>query len=345
MKKRVLALLMSTVTAVALLAGCGGSGKTADDYVKLSGYKGITIDKLEKEVVTDDEVDAYIDSIIGQFSDKAVENGDMVNIDYVGTMDGEEFDGGSSQGVSLEIGSNTFIPGFEDSVLGHHSGDQFEFNGKFPDDYGVEALAGKDVTFAITLNYIEELDDAVKPKLTDELAVKMSTTGAKTVDEYREEVRAELQVTRDADYQDMLEGTVWNAVLDKVQVKELPQDRVDANVEMITKQYQEYADSMGVTLEDMLEEYYQMTLEDFNKEVKAGAEDNILQEVVSQMIAEKEGLVPSEDEYQQAIEEMAEEYGYRNVESLKEVADEETLKNMILQDIVVKWLTQYAVQK
>ena len=144
MKKKVLAGLLA---GAMILTGCAASTGLETDELKISCYKGVEIEAVEKpEEITDEEVEMAIQSnleanaVITEITDRAVEDGDTVDIDFVGKVDGEVFDGGSAENYSLEIGSGSFIDGFEDSIIGHEVGDTFDWNGKFPEEYA-EQLA------------------------------------------------------------------------------------------------------------------------------------------------------------------------------------------------------------
>ena len=163
MKKKVVAILTGALAASMLLSGCAASKGLETDELKISMYKGVEVEEVEKpEEVTDEDVENTINATlqsnatIKEITDRAVESGDTATIDFVGKMDGEEFDGGSSTDYPLEIGSGQFIDGFEDSVIGHEIGETYDWNGKFPDNYDNTDLAGKDVVFTITVKSISQ---------------------------------------------------------------------------------------------------------------------------------------------------------------------------------------------
>lgn len=327
--------------SAALLAGCSGSNKASNDYVTVVGYKGIEIDDIEEPEVTDEEVDDYINSLLVQYSPQEVKEGDTVNIDYVGVMDGEQFDGGSSQGVDLEIGSDTFIPGFEDSVIGHKAGDTYDFNGKFPDDYLIEYLKGRDVTFTITVNYIN--GDVELPELDDELVASLSDS-AKTVEEYKEEVKNQLEESKQSDYESQLQTAAWDAVMEKAEVTSYPEDKVEEYTNLMMQQYESYAEQSDMELEEMLESFYQMSLDDFKEQVDTAAKESIKQEMVAEVIAKAEKLEPTDEELDAEFEKLAEDYGYEDVDALREVADDDTLRSIVIQNRVREYLGKNAIQ-
>ena len=177
------------------------------DYLKIEddAYKNLTVQVAPAQKATDEEVNEEIntsityledyDEIVVKKTEGKVKSGDTVNIDYVGTKDGEAFDGGSAQGYDLEIGSGSFIDGFEEGLIGKEIGSEVDLNLTFPEDYGVEDLNGADVVFHVTLNYIAEI-----PELTDELAKKLSGGEYDNVKDYVESVRSSIQSGYDEDY-------------------------------------------------------------------------------------------------------------------------------------------------
>ena len=189
MKKKVAMLLTGVMAVSLMMTGCQSAKGLETENVKISVYKGVEVDKVDKpSEVTDDDVNTQIQSVLDENSTteevtgRAVKKGDTATIDFVGKMNGEAFDGGSSTDYPLEIGSNSFIDGFEDSIIGHNAGDTFDWNGKFPENYGSSDLAGKDVTFTIT---VKSISKKKTPKLTDKFVKKVSKE-SKTVEEYKD---------------------------------------------------------------------------------------------------------------------------------------------------------------
>lgn len=347
MKRRIALLLAGVCTVSLLAAGCTKSNEASNDYVTVSGYKGIEVDKVEAEEITDDSIDSYISSMLEQnateeeVTGRAVESGDTVNIDYVGKIDGEAFEGGSAEGQSLVIGSGSFIEGFEDSVIGHEVGETFDWNGKFPDPYTNNTeLSGKDVVFTITVNAITK---SVPAELNDEF-VKSVSEESKTVDEYKAEVKKTLEKNATDNQDSSLQEAAWNAVLEKAEVKKYPDGEVDEVKEQLIQQYKDIAESYGMEYEDLITQQSGMSVEDFEKKAKEAAENSVKQKLVAEVIAEKEKLMPSDDEFKKEYEKMAEQYGYEDVDAMKEVADEDTLKTIVVQNIVKEWIADNCVQ-
>lgn len=348
MKKKAVGLLAGAMSAAMFLTGCS-SNSASSDYVTVNGYKEVEVDDIEEpDEVTDEDVEQYIEAVLTQYGtteeikDRAVESGDTVNIDFVGKMDGEEFDGGSSEAYNLEIGSGSFIEGFEDSIIGHMPGETFDWNGSFPDDYQNTDYAGKDVTFTITVNYI--CGETTYPELTDEFVQTVSEE-SETVDEYKEEIKNLLSENGTTDYDTQLQSAAWDAVLEKAELKGYPEGEVEESATQLTDQYKEIAEQYGMEYADFLEQYYGMTEEDFEEQAKSAAEESIKQRLVAEAIADKEKLTPKNDEeWQEEYEALAEEYGYEDVDALMEVADEDTLKSIITINKVKEFLAEHAIQ-
>lgn len=349
MKKKVAGLLTGALVTAMFLTGCS-SNSASSDYVTVNGYKEVEVDDIEEpDEVTDEDVDQYIEAVLTQYgmteqiTDRAVESGDTVNIDFVGKMDGEAFDGGSSEAYNLEIGSGSFIEGFEDSIIGHMPGETFDWNGKFPDEYDNNPdLAGKDVTFTITVNYI--CGETTYPELTDELVQTLSEE-SKTVEEYREEIKKMLSENGNTDYDTQLQESAWDAVLEKTEIKEYPEGEVEKYTQELLDQYKQLAEEYGMEYGDFLQQYYGVSEEDFEEQAKSAAEENIKQRIVAEAIADKEKLTPKNDEeWQEEYEKLAEEYGYEDVDALKEAADEDTLKSIITINKVKEFLAENAIQ-
>lgn len=342
MKKKAVVLFAGLLACSAMLGGCGGN-QASNDYVKVGGYKGIEVDKVEdKQEVSDEDVDNYIQAVrqqnMAEAEGAAAEDGDTVNIDFVGKMDGQEFDGGSAQGQEVTIGSGSFIDGFEDSIIGHKAGETYDWNGQFPDPYEKKPeYAGKPVTFTITVNSVMRM-----PELTDEFVQTISEE-SKTVDEYKEEVKKLLEDSAEDNYQYDLESEAWDAVVEKAEVISYPEDEVKETEEQIINNYKSLAEAYGMEYEDYITSQG-MEVEDFEKQVSDAAESSVKQKYLAQAIAEKEKLTLTDKEYEEEFKKLAEEYGYPDVDTMKESASEDELKNIVLQNKVKEWLADNCIQ-
>lgn len=348
MKKR-LAMMLAGVLAVSVaLTGCQASKGLETDDLKIKQYKNVEVDAVEKaEKVTDQDIEDYINSSLessadsAEVTDRAVKSGDTATIDFVGKMNGEAFEGGSSTDYPLKIGSGSFIPGFEDSIVGHAIGETFDWNGKFPDDYNNAELAGKDVVFTITVKKIEE---SVVPELTDEYVQKVSEE-SDTVDEYKKEVKKTLEKQNKETYEQTLTGNVWKAVVDNTEVKSYPEDEVDKIYEGLVEQYKTIASYNGADYETMIEQQMQTTVEEFEKKLRDSAKENVKQTMITKAIAEKEKIKVDDKSYKKQLQELAEMYGYESAEQIEEEVDKKDLEIIVLNTLVKEWLTENCIQK
>lgn len=221
-------------------------GVKATDYVTVCDYSSIKIP--EKDVkVSDNDVQTEIDSILSnynQVTDRKVKKGDTVNIDYTGTVDGKEFQGGTASGASLEIGSGTFIDGFEDQLIGKMPGETVQVKVTFPEDYQSEDVAGKDAVFETKINYIEET-----PKLTDKFVKEnLSDRGYTTVKAMKKTIKEELLKTNKADY-------IWNHMIEKSTFKEIPDELINDRVDVLVDGLKAQLKDSNYTLKDYLSAY------------------------------------------------------------------------------------------
>ena len=333
MKKRV--YLMTAISAVAIaLTACGGnsgssksgsagsasgsavgSGSAAtgsavdngaviefnpSDYIeKLANYKGVEYTKVDT-VVTDAEVEEKVKEFLKNYpekiTDREIKKGDTVNIDYEGKKDGVAFDGGTAKGTDLNIGSGSFIPGFEDGLIGKKPGETVDLNLTFPKDYHSEELKGAKVVFTVKINYI--VGNAPK-KLTDEL-VKENTEFATSAD-YEEDVRKKLEESKKDAAKESIQREVIEKVVTESAVKSVPKAVEDKYHQQIMNYWNNLAAQYGLELKDIVTNQFKLTEEEFEKEVKAQAESSAKQLVVVKAIAEAEKLEVSDSEYQDAL--------------------------------------------
>lgn len=350
MKKKLLSVMFAAAVTVSL-AGC--SGELSNEYVTVTQYKGLEVPQpAQPEEVTDDQVEQTIESSLSAAAtqeavDRAAQNGDIVNIDYTGYIDGEAFDGGSAEGTDVQLGSGTFIAatddyaGFEEQIEGHKAGEEFDITVQFPDPYERNTdLSGVVAEFHIVLNTVSEL---VTPELTDEW-VQENSEESETVDEYREEVRSRLEENTEATVQSELESSVQSALMDKTEVKEYPQEEVDALVQQMTDYYTQLASMYGAELSEFLETYMQVTEEDFNAQLEESARQSVALDEAMKLIAEKQHLEPTDEEYKEKMSEYAEEAGTDDVDAYIEQVGEDTLKTAILREAVTDYLVDECIQ-
>ena len=348
MKKRIAMLLTGALMASMMLAGCSGSKGLETDELKISVYKGVEINEVAKPgEVTDEDVENYIQSVLQMNStkeeivDRPVESGDTATIDFTGRIDGVEFEGGSATDYPLVIGSGQFIAGFEDSVIGHSIGETYDWQGVFPEDYTNADYAGKDVVFTIT---VKSISKEVVPELNDEF-VKSVSKKSKTVDEYKKEVKKQLGKDNEKNYESSISQAVWQKVLDNTEVKKYPEDKVKEITDSLIDQYKTTAEYYEQDYETFIQEQMGYTVDVFEKQVDDAAKASIKQTMVTEAIADKEKIKLGEKEYEEQLKAMASDYGYEDVDALKESAEEEDLKEIALNNMVKEWLKEHCVQK
>ena len=317
----------------------GIAGQYPDSKItKLGNYKGVEIAKDNVEV-SDDEVQSEIDNLLASYPeyqklDKTmVEDGDWVNIDFVGKKDGEAFEGGSSSegGYDLLIGSGSFIDGFEDGLIGKNVGDSFELPLTFPDTYTPNPdLAGQDVVFDVTINAIEEQVDA---EWNDAFVQK--NTDYETVDEYVAATKESLQQQKDSDKA----YYVMEAIVNDSEFEYADSD-VQALVDTQKQKYEQYASYFGMSLDDFLSNSG-MT----DEKLEENARFQIGCTLAIDAIGKAENMTVSDEEYQSGLEELASQYGAESGEAFEEQYGKEDVENSILYDKIMDYVVDQAVVK
>ena len=306
MKKKTIAGLLCGV-ALLVLASCGSSMSYEDydlsEYLKVGEYKGLTVAPYSISV-TDDEVQEQIQSNLKAAAkdtklDKntAIADGDTVNIDYTGKVDGKKFDGGTAEKQDLTIGSGSFIDGFESGLIGHKKGETVTLNLTFPEDYSEESLKGKNVTFTVKINSATR---SVVPELNEEFVKENSEY--KTVKEYTGAVEKQLYNEKETEAVNNQKTTLWSAALDNTKVKKYPEKELNHYMEFNSEQLDQTAKQYGVSREDMLKQYGLDDEKDFEATNEDSSKLRVKQEMLIQYIADKEKLSYTEEEKEKLIE-------------------------------------------
>lgn len=314
------------------------------DYVTLGEYKGLKVEIDPAEfVISEDDIAARIREelqaadLFDKISDGQVQDGDIANIDYEGKLDGEAFDGGTAQGFDLEIGSHTFIDGFEDGLIGVSVGDTVDLPLTFPEYYGNEELAGKDVVFTVTVNSIQRM-----PELTDELAGKASSDEYPDAASYRGHVEEELQADMDSTKRDRIYGELLTLISNVSKVNDYPAELVEYTAENMKSYYRQYAEAYGMEFAEFLESFMGMTEDVFEEQIDAAVKQNLTQELLLKAIAETEKLEVSEEEFAAGCEKYAKEYGFETSEEFLNAYDEKVVRLGLLQDKVMEFVQNNA---
>lgn len=282
--------------------------------VKVKAYKGL---EVEKAIVKteDSEVDAELERTRARYArtievtDRPAQKDDTVTIDYEGFCDGVAFDGGKAEGHKLKLGSNTFIPGFEDQIIGKNIGDEFDVNVKFPEDYHAKELAGKDATFKCKLNAVEYEE---LPALDDDFAKDASEF--ETFAEYKADVKAKIENRHNAEAEVRLAEQLTKALTDNVEA-EIPEALVDREKENLVREYDYQLRSQGLSL-DMILKYTGMKLDDVRARYADMALINVKKQLALEEIVKAENIEASDEEVEKKYNEMAEQFGMK-VEEVK----------------------------
>ncbi len=330
-----------------------------EKLVQLGEYKGITVD-LVKQEVTDGDVEDSLSSaysanpLMTEVTDRAIQNGDTANIDFEGkyadTM--EAFDGGTSQGYDLKIGSGSFIPGFEDGLVGVELGETVDLNLTFPENYGSENLAGKDVVFTVKVNKITTAQEAP----TDEWVEGLGLEDVKTLEEYRAYLRQELEADAQEQYDQDLKNTVVEQVVDGSTVESIPEELYNRYYVMVNNSVSNYVQQMqtmyGVqmTVEEYVENIMQSngitgTAQDYLSDI---ANQQTKRCMVLQAVANKEGIEIPQEDIDRMIQEDYDSYfsqTYGTVDEYKATIAAEDYREQIMAEKVADFLAENAVVK
>ena len=292
--------------------------------VKLGNYKGIEISTMKPYTITDEDVDAYLDYYVlpsyMESVDGAAQEGDTVNIDYVGKKDGVAFDGGTASGYDLKLGSGQFIDGFEDGLIGHKKGEQVQLDLTFPENYGSAELAGAAVTFDVTINDVKRT-----PELTDGLAAEIDPE-VTTAADYLAKIKTQLQENEDYSERQSISYQAIDAVIQASEVKPT-EEAIDWKVaDLVANYYDPMMQSQyGFGLSQMLSMQGQ-TLDEFKTDLREVAEDAVSQILVMDAIAEEQKLTADEA----VMQEFAENNNV-TLEDLRKSASDEDIKQAALE--------------
>lgn len=300
---------------------------TVKPEVEIEGYTGIALSK-ETVKVTEKEVEEELENVRSrqgreiEVTDRPAKNGDTANIDYEGFADGVAFEGGKAEKQDLKLGSNTFIPGFEDQVIGHSVGDEFEIQVTFPTEYHAPELAGKDATFKIKLNGLKYTE---LPEVDDEFAKDVSEFD--TLAEYKADLKAKIQKRKEAEADRVFEGKLADALVEKLEVA-LPEAMVNAEAENMLRDYDMNLRQNGLDLKTYLK-YTGKELNDLREDFKPRAEKQLKLRLALERIAQKESLSVTEEEIEKEIADLATAYNM-SADDVKAYVAKEDLENDLL---------------
>ena len=369
MKRKITALIIA-VCAVSLIGGCGGKGTSdkgqntaegtedsdgetsatsynVDECVKLAEYKGLEV-TLGAYEVKEEDVKSNIESTLASYpnyidTDKTtVEEGDIANIDYEGLKDGVAFEGGTAQGANLEIGSNSFIDGFEDGLIGKKVGEDVELNLTFPEDYQNTELAGQAVVFKVKINKIVKEEFMTYDTVTDEfVANNFVNNGYQTVDDLKKGVREQLESNNES----QMKTDTQNAVFEKLHetcTVTMPDGLLDQRIQEYMDQFTE---NLKTNYNMELSAYLtsvNTTEDEFNQQVRQYIEDSLTNQLILEAIAKKENIELDEDGYAKYKQDITAEFSFESEDALIEQYGEDYVKNAYISDKAMEFVIENA---
>lgn len=354
MKKqfRALGYVLSLALGMTMLTGCGKKVEGVDQqsmidkyaaYCDLPDYKGLEYTET-KSTVTDADVKNKIDSLLQQYATKTqvkegtVAEGDNVNIDFVGSIDGVEFEGGNSNGAGydLTLGSGSMIPGFEDGIVGHKVGETFNIKATFPENYGKDELNGKEADFKITINYLTQTE---LPEYND--AFVASYTDATSILEYEDSVRKDLVEQYEQSDKSQNESAIMKVLVEKTTYNEYPQQEMQDLIDKSIAQQEQAASSYGYSLGDYVTARYGFSDEDsFRQYIQGLAEDYIKEKIAVCAVAKDAGITVTKEEVDNYKKKIMDYYSYEDESKLEENYSSEDIVYYALAEKVVDFLLE-----
>ena len=290
--------------------------------VELGEYAGLTVTKEAKNVN-----EADVDAEVKRMQDRngrlltregAAENGDTVDIDFEGFVDGKAFEGGKAEQYSLVLGSGSFIPGFEDQVVGHSAGEEFDVNVKFPEEYGAAELAGKDATFKIKLHEVKYKE---LPALDDDFAKDVSEYD--TLDELKDSIRNNIKTNLDKQAEQKVENDLMDQVIANMKA-DIPDAMVDSRIDELVQDFEYRISQQGLKLADYLK-YMGMNIEQFRAQFKEQADKQVKMRLAMEAIVAKEGITASDEEFEEEVKRIADAYKME-ADKVKSIVDAAAVK-------------------
>ena len=290
--------------------------------VELGEYAGLTVTKEAKNVN-----EADVDAEVKRMQDRngrlltregAAENGDTVDIDFEGFVDGKAFEGGKAEHYSLVLGSGSFIPGFEDQVVGHSAGEEFDVNVKFPEEYGAAELAGKDATFKIKLHEVKYKE---LPALDDDFAKDVSEYD--TLDELKDSIRNNIKTNLDKQTEQKVENDLMDQVIANMKA-DIPDAMVDSRIDELVQDFEYRISQQGLKLADYLK-YMGMNIEQFRAQFKEQADKQVKMRLAMEAIVAKEGITASDEEFEEEVKRIADAYKME-ADKVKSIVDAAAVK-------------------
>ncbi len=339
MTKKIITLALAAMMVFSL-AACSNSGTNYDfdltEYITLGEDKGIEISKAKVGEKLAETVDVLLESAATKIviTDRAAKEGDIVNIDFVGKLDGEEIKDengltpASDEAVDVTIGDGAFVEGFEESIVGHLTGDAYTVDITFPEDYLGSALAGKTVAFDITVNSITE---KILPEYNNDLIKEK--TSYDTIPKFEAQILKSIR-----------EEMVWNALSTSSVVKKYPEENVKFYYDQTVAQYKQMAGAYGYSFDSFVEAMMQTSTKTFLQQVINESKTNVRNEMILHSFLKAESIELTKEVYDSRIGALVEEYAVKDAKELEKNYGKEMIENTMLYDIMIEKLLEYAVE-
>ena len=300
---------------------------TSRPEVKITKYKGLNVKPKEVEV-TDEEVEHELGHLLERYTElvnkdekSKVENGNIAIIDFEGFKDGVAFDGGKGENYSLEIGSNTFIPGFEEQIIGMGVGEEKDLNLTFPEEYGAKDLAGKDVVFKVKVNEIKEKQNRkLDEDFFEDLGIEGVDTEKKLKNHIKEDIKKHKEMESENEYiEELLETVSKNVEVD------IPEELVDEEIDRLMKRFEEHMKSQGISL-DIYYQFTQSSEKDLRAQMEKEAYSNVLYRFMLDEIIREEKIEVTDKEIDEELETLAKGYNVSKEEFEKGIGGRNNIK-------------------
>lgn len=318
-----------------------------NDYIRLGQYKGLDV-KKESHQVTEEEIQDELYTLASNYTtyedvtEGPVKEGDLTDIDFIGKLDGVAFDGGTAEGYTLEIGSHSFISGFEEGLVGVNVGDTVDLNLTFPENYGKEDLAGQDVVFTVTVNSISRPN---VPEVTDEFIKEVSEGQYENVQAFTDALTEQIISEYEEQYQLQYYEDLWNAAVANAEIiKDIPTSFISDKSFRITNNTKSYADSYGVSFNDFISQYMGISMEEYNAQAAEYARVAAKESLVLWAIANAEGITVTQEEIDAACQEYVDLGAYESIDEAKADVDYKYMYDFVLQSKVENFLAENAVK-
>ncbi|OFS63860.1 trigger factor [Nosocomiicoccus sp. HMSC09A07] len=312
---------------------------TVEPEVELGEYKGLEGKEIDAEV-SEDDVNEQIEALLGQYAELVVKDGevaegDVANIDFKGFVDGEAFEGGEMEGHDLEIGSGTFIPGFEDQLIGLKAGEEKDVEVTFPEEYQAEELQGKDATFKVKLNEVKEKE---AKELTDEFVKEEleGFEGVETADEVKKQIEEDLKNFKEQERDYELRESLVVQAAENAKM-EIPEAMVESEQQRMLQEYEQRLAQQGLNLE-LFEQISGQTKEDLLEQMKDDAFKRVRTGLTLQAIAQAENIEATEEDVDNELQKLADQFQMAKDDIKKVLGDLSVIENDIKNQKAIEFL-------